>query len=403
MGKKNAGRGGDGVERLGVRKDGKLYWMARIKYRDPLTGKIRDTDRVFTADSKHLAMKERERIKTEELEKAAAPTERKKWHQVAALYLATLTRDGTLHSYKSWVNKLNKTRIGDAWMDAVTTQHLQAVLNGILLGKTSMDSIRVVMINVCEHAKGMGLVRTNVAHDTEVKNWRPGRPKKRKALTRDETVRFLADLRQHSFDLHVMTAVQYVLGLRFAEVSALWWTDIDMTTGIVTARRGQKNGKEGPLKGYRTPPNKPASGKAERIVALGPTGLAMLKKHRERMEKEQWPGWEKIVFPCPPEGQGKRPIRKHHYWDDQTVRAHIKAAFARLGLDLGAVTHAARHTSNNIARMHANEVFLREVIGHSKAELTVKYSEIEHGEVISFAREQERRMLGAPETKKGKR
>lgn len=395
-GVKNPGRGGAGVVPLGVRKDGKRYWLATIKYRDPLTSKVKWAERTYAADSKFLAMQERARIKDELLEKAAAPAGRQRFRDVAALYLATITRAGTLKSYRSWVKRLNKTRIGDAWIDAITTQHLQAVLAGILLGKTAMDSIRVVMINVFDHAKGLGLVKTNPAHDVEVKNWRPGRPKKRKALTRDETVRLIADLRQHSYDLHVMVAVMYVLAARFAEVSALWWDDIDMATGIVTLRRGQTSGAEGPLKGYRTPPNKPATGKAERVVALGPTALDMLQKHRARMAKEQWPGWERIVFPNPPEGQGKRTAtRRHDYWEHRTVSAQLKAAYDRLGYDLGAVTHCARHTANNIARMHANEVFLREVIGHSKAELTVKYSEIDHGEVISFAQEQERRMLGA--------
>lgn len=388
-----AGRGGSGVESLGVRKDGKRYWLARIKYRDPLTSKVRDVERTFAADSKLLALQERGRIRDELLGQAVRP-ERMRWREVAAEYLATVTRVGTLHSYRSYVKKLNK-RIGDVWVDALTTQRLQAVLGEIYLARTTMDSIRTVMINVLDHAKGKGLVRTNLAHDTEVMRWRPGRPRKRKALTRDETVRLLADLRQHAYDLHVMIAVQYVLGARFAEVSALTWDDVDMATGVVTIRRGQSKGIEGPPKGYRTTGKKQETGTPERIAAVGPTALRMLGEHRRRMQRDRWPGWERLVFPAPLEGQGKRPARPHDYWPHRTVSDLLKGAYGRLGYDLGAVTHCARHTANNIARMHANETFLRAVIGHSEPELTVAYSEIDTAEVVDFAREQERRMLGA--------
>lgn len=391
--KKSKGKKGSGVEHLGVRSDGKRWWRARIKWRDPLTSKMREAEKTFDADSKILAMQKRAAFLREKVDGSARPTQRKKLGEVVDEYLATIDRGGTLHSYRSWGKKIKKA-LGDAWADALTTQHLQAFLASVYLGKTSMDSIRVVLVNTYEHAKGQGYVTKNIAHGTEVTNWKPAPPRKRKALTTDETVRLHADLRQHSHDMHVMLLVQYVLGCRFGEVSALEWGDIDLTTGHVRLRRAHTNGELHPLKGYRTPKGKPASGTAEREAALGPTALGQLVKHRERMAKEQWPGWERIVFPAPAEGQGKRPVRRHHYWDHRTVSEHLKAAYARLGLDLGAVTHVARHTANNMARMHANETFLRKVIGHSSAKLTATYSEIAVAEVVDFAHEQERRLLG---------
>jgi integrase len=394
--KKATAKKGTGVEHLGVRSDGKRWWKARIKWRDPLTGKMREAEQTFEADSKVIALQKRAAFLREKLDGATRPTQRKKLGDVIDEYLATVDRPGTLHSYRSWGKKIKKAR-GEAWIDALTAQHYQTFLASVYLGKTSMDSIRVVLINAWDHAKGLGYVAgDNPVHDTKVTNWKPApaRGRKRKALTTDETVRLHAYLRQHSYDMHVMLLVQYVLACRFGEVSALEWPDIDLATGHVRIRRQQKNGVVGPIKGYRTPKNKPASGTPEREAALGPTALGQLLKHRERMAKEQWPGWETLVFPCPAEGQGKRPIRKHHYWDHQTPGAHLKAAYAALGLDLGAVTHVARHTANNMARMHANETFLRKVIGHSSAKLTATYSEIAVAEVVDFAREQERRLLG---------
>jgi integrase len=355
---------------------------------------MREAEQTFEADSKAIALQKRAAFLREKVDGSTRPTQRKKLGEVVDEYLATVDRAGTLHSYRSWGRKVKKV-LGEAWTDALTTQHLQAFLAGVYLGKTSMDSIRVVLINTYDHAKAQGYIAgENPAHGTEIKNWKPAPARKRKALTPDETVRLHAHLRQHSYDMHVMLLVQYVLGCRFGEVTALEWADIDLATGHVRIRRQQKNGVLGPLKGYRTPKGKPASGTPEREAAVGPTALGQLVKHRQRMATEQWPGWETVVFPCPAEGQGKRPIRKHPYWDHQTVSGHLKAAYASLGLDLGAVTHVARHTANNMARMHANETFLRKVIGHSSAKLTATYSEIAVAEVVDFAREQERRLLG---------
>lgn len=371
----------DGLVPLGLR-NGKKFWRARIKWRDPLTGKVREAERTFEADSKLQAQNKRAAFLAEKRDAAVRPVERTRLAAVIDAYIATLTREGTLHSYRSYARKI-KRKLGDAWVDAITTQHLQAFLSSVYLGKSTMDSIRVVLINAFDHAVAMGQRQDNPAKGTRVGRYKPAKPRKRKALTPDETVRLHADLRQHSYDLHVMMVAQYVLGCRFAEVSALTWEDVEMATGVVRIRRGQLKGVEGPPKGNK-----------ERDSALGPTALAMLAAHRKRMEQERWPGWERLVFPAPLGGQGKRPVRLHDYWPWKTVADHLKAAYGRLGYDLGAVTHVARHTANNVARMHANEVFLRKVIGHSSAEMTDAYTEIESTEVIDFAREQERRLLG---------
>lgn len=379
-----AAKKGLGLEYLGLREDGKKWWKARVKWRDKLTGRMREAEKTYAADSKPQALVARAKFLEEKRDGAArGPVERKRFSEAIDAYLATVTRVGTLHSYASHGRKLKK-KLGDAWVDALETQHLQAVLGSYgHLSKPMVDGIRAVMINVFDHAKGLGWVTQNPAQATEAMVWRAKPKRARKALSPAEVVRLVADMRQHSYDMHVMVACMYVLGTRFAEISALTWEDVDMTTGHVRIVRGQHKGVEGPPKGNK-----------EREAALGPTGLKMLAQHRKRMEQETWPGWQRLVFPAPPTGQGKKPGRRHDYWEWQTVAKHLRAAYGRIGLELGAVTHVARHTANNIARMHANEVFLRQVIGHSSVELSATYTEIAAAEVIDFAREQERRLFG---------
>lgn len=163
----------------------------------------------------------------------------------------------------------------------------------------------------------------------------------------------------HEPELYPLVHTQFCLGCRFAEVTALRRTRIDLATGLVEIRRGQFRGVTGRTKGKRA-----------RKAALPAEGLAVLKAHLERMDAERWPGWDDLVFPRPP----YRARRGSNFWASTTVHTKIAESFARCGIVVTGKTHVARHTMITIAHsLEVDEALLRKTIGHRSKSVHMGY------------------------------
>jgi len=171
--------------------------------------------------------------------------------------------------------------------------------------------------------------------------------KRLRYLSREEAAALLAELAKVSADTHDMALLSLHCGLRFGEVAALTWRDVDLDAGILTLRN-TKSGKTRPA--FLTAPAK-----------------AMLQA-RQR----PWQNPEDLVFPA---AHGKKRER---------VSNTFRRAVDDLGFNKGVkdprhkvVFHSLRHS---FASWHAeagtNLSVLQGLLGHATIEMTQRYSHI---------------------------
>ena len=373
---------GDGLRSAGI-ADGKKRWECRIYWTDPRDGKQRERRITFAAESRLLARQERDR-QTEAARTGNDPRakDRRRFADVGDEWFATVESFGSRISWGSHLRKL-QARYGTQWMDMFTRRELQAYLDALDLNPRTVNGVRDVLKHVFRHAVRRGYLEGNPAAETEPRSTRPSRAQAledapRRALTEDEAVALLAWFRAEAPAFYVLAASQFVLGCRFSEVSALRWEDIDTTTGMVAIRRAQVRGRVGPTKG-----------RYARDAALGPDGLAMLLEHRATMRREQWPGWQELVFPRPETTRSKY----SEHWSMSTAWHIYTRGLHAIGLDLPVATHTARHTMVTVASTFASSRLLRRVVGHKTEEVHAGYQGKRDADVIELGARMEKKLL----------
>jgi len=148
----------------------------------------------------------------------------------------------------------------------------------------------------------------------------------------------------------LLVAFVLVTGLRVSEVAALEWGDIDWTAGLVHVRRcGQW------LEGRRWVVGPPKTRAGERTIALGPVGLAILQRQRERV------GQQGLVFARP----GGLPLSYEY------SSAAVRRLCRKAGLVVPLRFHDLRHATCSL--LLANGTPLTEAsrqLGHSSPQVT---------------------------------
>lgn len=370
---------GDGLEQLKPRK-GKKWWRARFYWTDPRTGKEREGGATFQADSRLLAAQERDR-RLEKAKAGAGPsTERKRFKEAAGEYLKTKMAASSRVSRASHLKALKKV-FGDYWVDKITHREIQDHLDAMQCSASHANSRRDAIDNVYKHAIRKGWVTTNPVRDTQRRSTRLdgltelGEEPKR-ALTEDEAAAHIRDVRQHEPEAFPLVVLQFHLGCRFSELSALRHEDIDLESGVVKIRRGQYKGERGPTKG-----------RYARVAGIPLEVRALLKKHLERVRREGYDGADELVFPRPPYGR-----RKHsNHWSSSTLHNVIDRSYRRLGLrgdgverPVRGTTHVARHTVATIAEELASASVLQKVLGQT-VEVHRKYKHPTEAKVIELS------------------
>jgi integrase len=382
-----ARRKGDGLEYLGKR-DGRMWWRAYLYWLDPLTGAEREAQRTYQADGKAQAHQRREL----ELEKAkaAAPTaqaakpERKRVKDASAAWAATLKSAATRKSWGGTIRRKIDKRFGDWFVDVVEPRHLREWLGDMTVSPGYVNSHRDVLDAIFEYAKDRGWIVTNPVKDVKRRSTRLdglnelGEEPKR-SLTAEEAVAHLRDVAAHDPEAYPMVLLQFHLGCRFAELSALRHEDVDLEKGIVKIRRGQYRGEKGPTKG-----------KYARTAGITLEMRAFLKQHIERVRREGYEGADELVFPRPPFGK-----RKHsNHWSESTLGGVLVRSHQRLGLrpskdnphvedPLRARTHVARHTVATLAEELATASVIQKVLGQTP-EINRRYKHPAEAQVIEL-------------------
>lgn len=182
------------------------------------------------------------------------------------------------------------------------------------------------------------------------------------SLTGQQLQRFLAQLREDRPDYWAMAFLGFTTGLRWGEITALRWEDVDEQQQLLHVNQAQWRGAVGG----------PKTESSYRSLALVPEQLEVLREHRRRLVAEQHPGLDTgLVFPGHP-GRGNG-----HLHPDTILRIFQRVGKA-IDLPFKVTTHAMRRTFNNLLRQQGvGQVVLHSLTGHSSDAMTELYSTVE--------------------------
>jgi integrase len=180
-------------------------------------------------------------------------------------------------------------------------------------------------------------------------------------LTRDELPKVLAFVEKASPAWYPAVLLDVLTGLRWGELSALRWEDIDEDRGVIRVERGNYKGM--PIDSTKTGTVK--------VVPLLPAVAEALRAHRKRMVASQHPGLPKGgVFPTEQGTLHKgSPLRRV---------LHDACAAAEVGRKI--TPHGLRHTANDLLRRVASAEVTRAIVGHATEQMTHHYSHVDEGE-----------------------
>lgn len=193
------------------------------------------------------------------------------------------------------------------------------------------------------------------------------KPGKRKPnfLEREEIGSVLAHVQTSAPEWYAAVLLDVFSGLRWGELSALRWEDLDEVEGVIRVRRNNDKG---------TVVDSTKNGQdddAPKIVPLLVPVAEVLRARRKAMIAAQHPGLvDGWIFPTV-----KGTLHK-----GSPLRDVLDAACAACETKRRITTHGLRHTANDLLRRVADGDVVRAIIGHSTEQMTHHYSHVDENE-----------------------
>jgi integrase len=161
-----------------------------------------------------------------------------------------------------------------------------------------------------------------------------------------------------TFANYVLLLTGFLTGMRWSELSALEWRDLDEKRRCVHIRRAQVRQTVAGTKNRK-----------KRTVTVADIVQEALRKHRQRQLKDQVPGLDKgLIFPS----------RVGTYRYPSSIRVALDKVSERAELDRHVTPHWMRHTFNNLLRQaKVDHIVLRATTGHQTESMTEHYSHVE--------------------------
>jgi integrase len=189
--------------------------------------------------------------------------------------------------------------------------------------------------------------------------------KRKNFLEKDEVVGVLAHVRENAAEWYPAVLLDVFSGLRWGELSALRWDDIDESERMI---RVVRNNDKGTMVGSTKTGQDEDSPK---IVPLLPYVAEALRERRKAMVASQHPGLkEGWVFPT----------KLGELHKGSPLRDVLDAACLACGTKRRITPHGLRHTANDLLRRFADGEVVRAIIGHSTEQMTSHYSHVDEGE-----------------------
>lgn len=185
-------------------------------------------------------------------------------------------------------------------------------------------------------------------------------------LRPDELGAVLAHIQANAAEWYPAVLLDAFAGLRWGELSALQWSDVDEANGVIRVERG--NYKGAVVDSTKTGDDEDPEAK---LVPLLPAVAEVLRERRQAMVASQHPGlasgW---IFPT----------RRGTLHRGSPLRDVLDAACAAVGLGRRVTPHGLRHTANDLLRRVADGDTVRAIIGHVTPAMTHHYSHVDEAD-----------------------
>ncbi len=242
----------------------------------------------------------------------------KKW----ALVTQKRIKSSTFRDYKSALNYYVLDQFGGRPIDSITFLDIEAFISGLKCTNKRINNILVPVRSIFKLALRAGYIDKDPM--ALVRNLKTEKPDI-KPLSMDEVRLFLDNVAPRYKNFFI---IAFFTGMRFGEMSALKWTNVDFRLGVVKIRETRVYGEEGRPK---------TAGSVRDIKMLPPVVDALRDQRKSTMGKS------KYVFL----NYYKRPLFAHsvniHVWKDALEKSDLpprplyqtRHTFATLMLDAG--------------------------------------------------------------------
>lgn len=177
--------------------------------------------------------------------------------------------------------------------------------------------------------------------------------KVRPTLTTEELGRFFQAATVTSLQNRAILFLSASTGMRFGEVAALNWEDLDLSGGTVTVSKSVSKKSLG----------EPKSGLV-RLLPLHPHVVSVLKEHRKSCSGEG------LVFRN----------RKGEYKSPHTMRGAMKKILLAAGVEKSVEVHSLRRGFNDLLRRVSSQVVTMSLTGHVTEAMHLHYSHVSEEE-----------------------
>lgn len=334
---------------MSIEEIGPRMFRVRAQWRDPKTGRKRSATELHEGDRRG-ARALLSRLRAEGRAAGARP-KRQRLAQYARSWMQSRVlriRKSTAVRYASALDKHILPVLGDYWLDKLDRDDVQAYVNARVeagaQGNTVLNELRVIRA-MAKDAVADRVCAANWADRVtppKVREWTEDNPN---LFTAPQLATLLGAVEKRWLAAVTLSAFT---GLRWGEMSALRWGDLDEEAGAIRVRRANYRGHIGD----------PKTKGSRRTVALPPEVVAMLA-----VSGRGEPG--DLLFP-------NRMGRIHKGWPLVKV---MKRACAAAGLPY-TTPHGLRRTFNNLARQKASREVVKSITGHSTDAMLEHYSQV---------------------------
>lgn len=333
---------------MSMKQIGPRLWELRVQWRDPKTGGKRSLQERFEGTER--AAGSRLAALRRDAKAIGARPERQKLEAFARSWMASRVARGikpsALARYASALDTHILPALGDYWMDRIERDDVQAYVNARTLdgakGHTVMNELRLLRA-MARDAAADGASPKNWCDRVippAVSRWTEDRPN---LLSAPQLAAVLASVERAWLPMVTLAAFT---GLRWGELSALRWGDVDTEAGSIRIRRSNWRGE------LQTP----KTDASVRSVPLPAPVAAMLEASGRGKDGD-------LLFP---NRQGKL----HKGWPLVKV---MQRACADAGVQY-TTPHGLRRTFNNLARQVAAAQVVKSITGHTTDKMLEHYS-----------------------------
>jgi integrase len=337
------------IEQVGPKK-----WKVRVQYRDPRTGRSRSLEKVVSGPRRAAADKEAEL--RGEAKRAGERKPRQKLRTYATSWIGS--RQGSLkpsvaRKYATSLDLHVLPALGDFFVDAIQPSDVQSYVadrtEAGAGGNTVLNELRLIRT----------IARDSVAEGAAARNWADRvKPPDVEGYTDDapnmltaaELAKMLSAVPPQ---WRLLVGMMAFTGLRWGEVSALRWGDINLHLREIRVSRGNWKGME----------VLPKTKKSRRKVPIPEEMLAVLASEEQRAT----PG--SLLFPA----------RGRELHRGTPLRRVLSEACEKAGIPR-VTPHGLRRTFNDLLRRVADKQVAKAIIGHVTDEMHGHYSRIDRAE-----------------------